>query len=121
MGGLVANKQTYSEVYAVLSALGDKYIEKTPKEILSFIADNRDRNYAVTIDDTIPLDEQNLSEEAISLIAMLKLDYWCETEKEKADLAALLELNEQKATGQSLSKSSKEAWIKMLREKASKN
>ncbi len=121
MGGLVASQQTYSEVYAVLSALGDKYIQKTPQTLLSFIADNRDRNYVVAIDDALPLEEQNLSEEAIAVIAMLKLDYWCETEKEKADLAALLELNEQKATGQSLSKSSKEAWIKMLREKASKN
>lgn len=116
----MTKNQTYSEVYAVLTALGDKYIQKTPVEFLNFIVDNRDHDYVVKIDENIPLEMQNLSEETTAIIAMLKLDYWCETEQEKADLSAILEMNEQKANGEPLSKASKEAWIKLLKHKIDK-
>jgi len=88
--------QVYSEVYAILIALGDEYIQKTPPDIFDFVANNRDKNHVIEIDENLPLEEQNLSKETISFIAMLKLDYWCQTDEEKAELLSLLETNEEK-------------------------
>lgn len=113
-------KQVFSEVYAVLTALGDKYIQKTPIEILNFIADNRDYNYNIEINKNEALEKQNLSKETIAILAMLKLDYWCNTKEEKAELCAILEMNDQKEKGEELSTASKEAWINLLKEKYSK-
>jgi len=87
-------KQVYSEVYAVLSALNDDYLKKTPQEILDRINDKRDRNYRFRIDENIPLKEQNLSPEAIAMLAALKLDYWCESKEEKEELELLLKAND---------------------------
>ena len=114
-------KQIYSEVYAVLTALGDEYIRKTPVDLLDFIADNRDREHVIKIDENISLEQQNLSEETIAFIAMLKLDYWCKNDVEKAELRAILEMNEQKANKQPLSRESSEAWIKLLKHKFNKS
>ena len=76
-------KQIYAEVYTVLSMLGGDYIGKIPRNVLNIIADQRDKDYIVNINDEQPLDEQNLSEEAIALLASLKLDYWCDSDDEK--------------------------------------
>ena len=114
-------KHIYSEVYAVLTTLGDNYLRKTPEEFLDFIVNNRDQNYDIKIEESVSLEEQNLSEETIAIIAMLKLDYWCENDGEKAELRAILDMNEQKANGQSLSRESKEAWLKLLKHKCNRN
>jgi len=116
----MVKKEVYSEVYAVLTALGDEYLRKTPKEFLNLIADNRDRDLIIKIDENIPLEEQNLSEEAVAMLAMLKLDHWCSSNAEKEELQALLDMNEQKANGHPLSKTSKEVWLKLLKRKCGK-
>lgn len=117
----INNSQVYAEVYAVLSALGDEYLRQTPKQILNFIAENRDKNLVVKIDPDIPLEKQPLSTECTAMIAMLKLDYWCGSKEEKDELQALLNLNEEKHGTAPLSAESKTTWIKMLKNKKIKN
>lgn len=112
--------QVYAEVYAVLSALGGDYIRKIPQNVLNIIADKRDKAYEKKINEDVPLEEQNLSKEAIALLASLKLDFWCETEQERQALRALLNLNDEKQSGRSLSTDSKKAWIEMLKNKIKK-
>jgi len=85
-----------SEVYAVLTALGDGYIDTIPPQIYFNIKDNRNLDYSPQIDKDKPLDEQNISNEAISVIAKLHLDYWCSSEKEKEQMNRLLDYNEAK-------------------------
>jgi len=87
-------KQVYSEVYAVLSALNNEYIQKTPQHILNKINTERDRNYLFHVKEDVPLTEQNLSPEAIAMLAALKLDYWCENEAEKEELELILKAND---------------------------
>ncbi len=89
--------KVYSEVYAVLCALNNEYLEKTPQRILDKINAERDRDYIVYIDEDKPLEKQHLSKEAIAMLAALKLDYWCKTKKEKEELELLLEANENDA------------------------
>lgn len=87
-------KQVYSEVYTVLSSLGDEYIQRTPKRIWDKINTERDLNYSFYVDENIPLTEQNLSSEAIAMLAALKLDYWCDSQEEKEELELLLKAND---------------------------
>lgn len=111
----INQKQIYAEVYAVLSVLGGEYIRKIPQNVLNTIAEQRDKDYSVSIDKEQSLGEQNLSEEAIAILAVLKLDYWCETEEEKNTLQDILNLNEEKYLGKPLSINSKKAWINMIK------
>lgn len=113
----ISQSQIYAEVYAVLSVLGGDYIRKVPTDILNIIAEERDKDYKVNINEGQPLEEQNLSDKSIDMLAALKLDYWCETEEEKKALQDILNLNEEKQSGKPLSIDSKKAWINMLKNK----
>ena len=113
----ISQSQVYAEVHAVLSALGGEYLRKTPQNVLNVIAEKRDKQYKINIDENKPLEEQNLSKEAIAMLAALKLDYWCETKEEKKELQDLLKLNEEKQSGKPLSLESKKTQINILKKK----
>lgn len=42
---------------------------------------------------SISLTEQNISKEALSMIALIHLNYWCENEQEKAELNRIFKEN----------------------------
>lgn len=87
-------RKAYSEVDAILTLLGSEWIEKISSKFLTFIKTEKDPNYVANIKPDIYLEEQNLLPETISILAMLKLDYWCETEEEKEELLNMLNENE---------------------------
>lgn len=88
------NSKVYSEVYATIFALGDEYVDKTPIDVMDFFDEERDEDYLPEIDQNKALNEQGLEEDTVTIIAMLKLNYWCETEEEKAEFLAFLKTNE---------------------------
>jgi hypothetical protein len=110
--------QVYAEVYAVLCTLGDEYVSKVPLNLLDLIADHRDKARDIFLDPDQPLEAQNLSDETISFLAMLKLDYWCETPEEKEQLRHLLDVNEYKKSGTSLSTDTKKSWLEQIKKSA---
>jgi len=75
-------------------SLGKDYVNRTPADVLDFIAQKRDTCYIPVVDENKALDEQGFEEETMTMLAMLKLNYWCRTEKEKTALLNLLETNE---------------------------
>lgn len=96
------DNKVFSEVYSVLVALGPEYICCIPDEVIEIIIKSRDESYTIEIDKNKPLDEQNISNDAINIIAKLHMDYWCDSEKERKELYQLLENNEKKANEQLL-------------------
>lgn len=88
-------RKAYSEVSKILELLGAEYINKIPNEIIENINKEKDNEYIVNINPDIPLEEQNLLQDTISILAMLKLDYWCENEDEKKELLNILNKNEE--------------------------
>ena len=88
-------KSVYSEVYAVLTEFGEGYIDRIPDEMLNLIKSERDLNYKPQIDRNKALNEQDICKEALATIAMLELNYWCNSEEEKSGLLKILEKNEQ--------------------------
>lgn len=89
-------KDAYVEVLGILDLLDQEQKNRIPKKLKEFFENNKNQDYQVNIDSNIPLEEQNLLQETVDILAMLKLNYWCTNEKEKEGLLNLLNENEKK-------------------------
>ena len=84
----------YSEVYEILNLLDKDYKEKVPDKVRTFFEEERLKDYKPEIDTDTPLIDQNLKRETIVLLAILNLNYWCETPEEKQEILDELSQNE---------------------------
>lgn len=84
----------YSEVYEILNLLDKDYKEKVPDKVRTFFEEERLKDYKPEIDTDTPLIDQNLKRETIVLLAILNLNYWCETPEEKQEILDELSNNE---------------------------
>ena len=73
--------KAYTEVYLFLEILGDEYKNMISTRVYDYIVDGRDKLYNPDIQEG-----NNLSKEALALIAALNLQYWCEDDKEREEL-----------------------------------
>ena len=80
---MIINILAYSEVDEILNLLEDKYKNKIPEKIRNFFKEEKDPNYRVSIDIDRPLIEQNLQRDTFVFLAILYLNYWCESDEEK--------------------------------------
>lgn len=87
---------TYSEVYSMLNALGESFIKRIPEEKYQEIIErkNNDYNPKYHIDDFE--DDEMITTEARSMIALYHIKYWCDSEEERKSIQEILEKNEQK-------------------------
>ncbi len=93
---MITNAKVYSEVYGVLNAVDEEYIKKVPKKMIDLIIKNKDNSMNFEYDLKKRLNEQNISREALSMIALIHLNYWCENEQEKAELIKIFKSNDYK-------------------------
>lgn len=84
----------YAELLEVLSLIDENYIKKIPKKLIAIFKENASSEYEKHINKNQPLDEQKLSEKTTALIAMLTVQYWCETKEQKQELLNLFKENE---------------------------
>ncbi len=92
---MLNNMMAYSEVYEILNLLEVEYVEKVPEKVRNFFEEERLKEYKPQIKVDTPLTEQNLQRETIVLLAILNLNYWCETPEEKQEIINELTNNEQ--------------------------
>lgn len=83
----------YSEVCGVLEVLGNKYIDKIPKDYYEYIVKHKDNNYTPKYSGYFSFSEQGVSKNALSIIAYLHYNYWCATEEEKNRLKKIFDNN----------------------------
>lgn len=88
--------KAYAEVDKILSFMENKYVEKIPNKMREMFKNEKLEGYNPDIKPNIPLDEQNLQRKTLSILAMLNLNYWCESEQEKQELIALYSENDRK-------------------------
>ena len=93
---VITTKEMYSEVYGILKALGNKYIDKLPKTVLKVITECKEENYNPEYSMSIPLKEQDINRKSLAMIALFHYNYWCETEEERKKFKNMLETNEEK-------------------------
>ncbi len=89
----MTKEKIYSEVFSILQMLGNKYIEKVPKGLIEIIETRRDIKYNPIYIDSKPIEEQNVSRETLSMIALIHLNYWCDSDIEKSELKKVLKAN----------------------------
>ena len=89
-------RESYTEVLTILNYMETEYQEKIPKKLIDFFERNSAKDYKFDIDLAIPLKEQELKAKTLSLLAMLNLNYWCNSDEEKQELIKHYSENEKK-------------------------
>ena len=84
----------YAQVDSFLNLLEDEYIQMIPRNIRYFFKQEMDTTYNKPIVADIPIKKQNLTDEALALIAYLNLNYWCKDDAEKERLRKIYQENE---------------------------
>ena len=79
-------QKAYSEICEILNLMEKEYVNKVPKKIKVFFKNERNNEYKCKIDINIPLENQNLQKETLTILAILYLNYWCENEEERQEL-----------------------------------
>lgn len=98
-------KIAYSEVYAFLNLLGEDYINKISPNVYKAIEQKRDNENPISIEMINGEINYDFSREALSLIAALNLQYFCESEEEKTKY-----INEYKKNSEILQKYNKQKY-----------
>lgn len=86
----------YAELLEVLSLMEEEYINRIPRKLMNIFETYKSSEYSNHINPKIPLEEQNISEKTSALLAMLMLNYWCDSEEQKQSLKNTFEENERK-------------------------
>lgn len=89
-------KIAISETLHYLKGIKQSDIDKIPNKFMDFLRNNESPNYKCNFDYTKPLSELELMNETKGLIAMICLNYWCETEKQKNNFKKHISENETK-------------------------
>lgn len=90
------NKIAYAEVDEILSLMDEKYVNIIPKQLRAIFKEEKSSDYKPKISTEKLLNEQNLQRETLVILAILCLNYWCESEEEKKELIKVYSENEKK-------------------------
>ena len=86
----------YAQVDSFLNILEQKYIDMVPRNIRYFFKQEMDTTYDKPVTTDVPIKNQNLTDEALALIAYLNLNYWCQDAEEKEQLKKIYMKNEER-------------------------
>lgn len=89
-------RKAYSEVDEFLGLLSEEQRNKIPENIRGIFRQEKDNDYVKNITPNVEIKYQNLMEETLAIIAMLNLNYICESEEEKERLKEVYAINEKK-------------------------
>ena len=92
---MVISVKEYSEVYAVLKMMGEKYINKIPPKLFYHITEAMDENYHPKYNKDTPLYKQKIEKASLTYIFVLHHNYWCDSEKDKEKNLNILIKNEE--------------------------
>lgn len=84
-------RKAYSEIYEILNLMESEYTDKVPDKLKKLIISEKDNSFKPNIKIDIPLENQNLQKETLTILAILYLNYWYESEQEKQELIKLFD------------------------------
>lgn len=88
------NSYVYAEVLEVLDNMESEYVEKIPQTFINYLKKNSSNEYKKHITLDKPLEKQNLNTKTLSILALINLKYWVETEEHKQELINQYKKNE---------------------------
>ena len=86
----------YAEILEILDYMEEEYVNKIPQKLIKVIKENASDTYERHLDANVPLEEQEISEKTTAILAMLMLNYWCESPEQKQELTDMFNENERK-------------------------
>lgn len=86
--------EIFAQVDAFLEMIDETDRNKVPKKLRDLYKENKKPGYNPVYSKKIPLENQDIKREAIAMIALLHLNYWCKTEEEKQELRNIFHENE---------------------------
>lgn len=92
----INTRQAYAEIDEFLDLLSPERRNKIPQKLQQLFKNEKDKNYIKGINPNVPIKEQALKEETLSIIALLNLQYWCDNAAEKERLEKIYADNEKK-------------------------
>jgi len=93
---LQATKEAYYEVYTILNFLDKSYVNAIPLKLREKFKENKAENYNKKIVPYKQLNQQNLKDETLAILAVLNYKYWCKDEEKKKQLIDMYDENEEK-------------------------
>ena len=93
---LQATKEAYYEVDTILDFLNQSYVDAIPLKLRKKFKENKAENYKKKIVPYKQLNEQNLKDETLAILAVLNYKYWCKDEEKKKQLMEMYSENENK-------------------------
>jgi len=88
--------EAYAEVDTILNFMDKEYISEIPEKLRTMFREKKAKDYIKNIVPSKPLEEQELKDETLSILAVLNYNYWCKDENEKEKLLKLYADNEKK-------------------------
>lgn len=89
-----ATKEAYYEIDTILNFLNKSYVNAIPQKLRNKFRENKAENYNKKIVPYKQLNEQNLKDETLAILAVLNYKYWCKDEEKKKQLIELYSANE---------------------------
>lgn len=86
--------KAYAEVDAILNHMDEKYIKEIPEKLRKLFKEKKQKDYNKSIVLHKPLEEQGLSNETLSILAVLNYNYWCKDEEKRKQLIEKYAKNE---------------------------
>ncbi len=84
----------YAEIIEILDNMSFEDKNKVPKKIYDFFLEKSNKNYIRHLDKNKTLYEQEIREDTKEILAILLINYWCETDYKKNQLLTLFRNNE---------------------------
>lgn len=88
------NAEVYTEVLTIVDNMNPQYKQRLPKKLIEFFDENSDKEYKFNLNYSVPLKDNKLKPGTKSLLAVLNLQYWCESEEEKKKFLNIYAENE---------------------------
>ena len=88
--------EAYTQIIEILKHMDKQYVEKVPLKLRNFFEANCSKEYDFNINLNISLKEQNLKAKTLNILAMLNINFWCETKEHRQELNSLYSENERK-------------------------
>ena len=88
--------EAYAEVDTILNFMDKEYISEIPEKLRNMFREKKAKDYIKNIVPSKPLEEQELKDETLSILAVLNYNYWCKDESEKEKILKLYADNEKK-------------------------
>ena len=86
----------YAEVLEILDNMDNSYVKKIPEKFLEFLKENASKNYQKHIVVSNDLKEQVMSPKTLSILALINLKYWVDSEEHRQELLKKYKDNEKK-------------------------